>query len=340
MIGGFIGFVGIGWAVGFLAVATRSRMPHLRRFMIYAPIVGGVVLGVSTLASQIGQMQVISDVLDGPRTVAAVTDTSNSLIQVAQLLLLLGTFALAVGMVLVSLNAMRAGLLTRMLGYLGIAAGALMVIISGGMPIVQIFWLAALGFILLGRWPGGAPPAWRTGQAEPWPRPRRASAGPAARGRGPSLQKRRRPRAPVASERSATDSQPCGRQRRIETPGVLRLWGTGREEETQMATEGQTLEQQLEELLDQEKFPPPDGFAERAVVSDAGIYEQAEDYEAFWAERAGGAALGHQVGPGAGLVEPAVRQVVRRRQAQRLLQLPRPPRRGRQRRPRRLPLAR
>ena len=109
--------------------------------MIYAPIVGGVVLGVSTLASQIGQMQVISEVLDGPRTVAAVTDTSNSLIQVAQLLLLLGTFALAVGMVLVSLNAMRAGLLTRMLGYLGIAAGALMVIISGGMPIVQIFWL-------------------------------------------------------------------------------------------------------------------------------------------------------------------------------------------------------
>jgi len=54
-----------------------------------------------------------------------------------------------------------------------------------------------------------------------------------------------------------------------------------------MATEGQTLEQQLEELLDQEKFPPPDGFVEQAVVSDAGIYEQAKDYEAFWAERAG-----------------------------------------------------
>ena len=53
-----------------------------------------------------------------------------------------------------------------------------------------------------------------------------------------------------------------------------------------MATEGQTLEQQLEELLDQEKFSPPDGFKEQAVVSDAAIYEQAEDYEAFWAERA------------------------------------------------------
>src|SRR3954462_12661728 len=53
-----------------------------------------------------------------------------------------------------------------------------------------------------------------------------------------------------------------------------------------MATEGQTLEQQLEELLDQETFSPPDDFKEQAVVSDSAIYERAEDYEAFWAERA------------------------------------------------------
>src|SRR3954469_8803008 len=53
-----------------------------------------------------------------------------------------------------------------------------------------------------------------------------------------------------------------------------------------MATEGQTLEQQLEELLDQETFSPPEGFKDSAVVDDPEIYEQAEDYEAFWAERA------------------------------------------------------
>src|SRR5215213_1727376 len=53
-----------------------------------------------------------------------------------------------------------------------------------------------------------------------------------------------------------------------------------------MATEDQTLEQQLEELLDQERFSPPDGFKEQAVVSDDAIYEQAEEYENFWAERA------------------------------------------------------
>jgi acetyl-CoA synthetase len=39
-----------------------------------------------------------------------------------------------------------------------------------------------------------------------------------------------------------------------------------------MATEGQTLEQQLEELLDQETFSPPEDFKEQAVVSDPAIY--------------------------------------------------------------------
>src|SRR3954452_2546862 len=54
-----------------------------------------------------------------------------------------------------------------------------------------------------------------------------------------------------------------------------------------MATEGQTLEQQLEELLDQETFSPPEGFKDQAVVADDGIYAAADaDYEGFWAERA------------------------------------------------------
>ena len=189
MLGGLIGFIGVGWAVGFLAVATRARMPQLRRIMVYAPIVGGVVLGLSVLSLQIGRLMVVSDFLDGPRTVDAVLNSSNGLIQLAQVLLLLGTFSLAVGMVLVSLNAMRTGLLTRMLGYLGVAAGAMMVLVP--LPIVQIFWLVALGFILLGRWPGGAPPAWRTGAAEPWPVPERAQRGTprTAPETGPSLEK-------------------------------------------------------------------------------------------------------------------------------------------------------
>ena len=48
-----------------------------------------------------------------------------------------------------------------------------------------------------------------------------------------------------------------------------------------------SLESRLEGLLDQEKFPPPDGFRESAVVSDPSIYEEADkDYEGFWEQQA------------------------------------------------------
>jgi acetyl-CoA synthetase len=54
-----------------------------------------------------------------------------------------------------------------------------------------------------------------------------------------------------------------------------------------MATEDKTLEQALEELLDVEKFDPPEEFAKSANITDPGIYESADaDYEGFWAEQA------------------------------------------------------
>jgi hypothetical protein len=38
-------------------------------------------------------------------------------------------------------------------------------------PVVQIFWLGAMGVLFMNRWPGGRGPAWETGEAEPWPVP-------------------------------------------------------------------------------------------------------------------------------------------------------------------------
>jgi hypothetical protein len=74
----------------------------------------------------------------------------------------------AAGVLLVSLNAMRAGLLTRFLGILGVVAGVVSVFPQlMPVPLVQAFWLLALGLMLIGR--TTVPPAWRTGKAEPWP---------------------------------------------------------------------------------------------------------------------------------------------------------------------------
>jgi len=83
-----------------------------------------------------------------------------------------GSIALAFLYVIISLNAMRAGLVSRFMGVLGIIVGALIVLpLLPGVPIVEIFWLAALGGLFLGFWPGGRGPAWETGEALPWPSP-------------------------------------------------------------------------------------------------------------------------------------------------------------------------
>ncbi|MBN1529918.1 MAG: hypothetical protein JW895_12715 [Thermoleophilaceae bacterium] len=82
-----------------------------------------------------------------------------------------GTLAIAFAYVIISLNAMRAGLLSRFMGILGIGVGVLIVLplLPQGLPIVQMFWLGALGLLILGRWAGGRGPAWETGMSEPWP---------------------------------------------------------------------------------------------------------------------------------------------------------------------------
>jgi hypothetical protein len=170
---GLVGYVGMGWAVGFLAVAARARRPELPRWSVIVTIVGGVLLGLGLLALQIAKVTKASSFLDGPRTVGDASSTGG-LFAFAQVMQIFGSLALAIALVLVSLNAMRTGLLTRLFGVLGIITGATLVIFP--LPIVQVFWLGALAALCLGVWPGGMPPAWQSGMAEPWPtnRPQRA----------------------------------------------------------------------------------------------------------------------------------------------------------------------
>jgi acetyl-CoA synthetase len=56
-----------------------------------------------------------------------------------------------------------------------------------------------------------------------------------------------------------------------------------------MATEvtAESVERRLEALLDVERFPPPDDFRSKALVTDDSMYEEAErDLEGFWSRQA------------------------------------------------------
>ena len=51
--------------------------------------------------------------------------------------------------------------------------------------------------------------------------------------------------------------------------------------------DGATLDQELGQLREQEPFPPPDAFRERALYSAPSVYDEAEaDPEGFWAQQA------------------------------------------------------
>ncbi len=81
-----------------------------------------------------------------------------------------GVVSLAFLYVMLPLRARRVGLLSPFMSILGVIVGVLIVFATLGIaPIIQAFWLGAVGLVLLGRWPGGRGPAWESGEAEPWP---------------------------------------------------------------------------------------------------------------------------------------------------------------------------
>jgi hypothetical protein len=165
-----LALLALAWVVTFIAAAVRARRPEFIRLAVYITLVGAVLYGLSTVLGPVGTVLSIDNFLDGPRTVDDARDIGGStLLITASLIGQLGPLAVVAGLFLVSLNAMRIGLLTRFLGILGIISAVLLVLPLMPLPIVQSFWLVGVGLLLLGVGRAGLPPAWRTGKAEPWP---------------------------------------------------------------------------------------------------------------------------------------------------------------------------
>jgi hypothetical protein len=102
------------------------------------------------------------------------TTNDSTALKTAQALALPAILGLIVSMVYVSLQAMRVGLLTRFAGSFGIALGATVIFFPPLLALPAILWAVFLiysGLLVVGRVPGGRPPAWEAGEAIPWPRP-------------------------------------------------------------------------------------------------------------------------------------------------------------------------
>jgi hypothetical protein len=163
-------------ALYYLFVATRFRREQLpkaiRYLVIGAPLLGAVFSVVHQF--QLGQLSdrvftklplpgyLAKRLVDHELGTGGVVAVSG-----------VGTAAglgIAFMFILISLNAMRAGLLSRFMGILGIIVGVLLVIpLQGNLPVVQVFFMGALAALFLGKWAQGRGPAWDSGEAILWP---------------------------------------------------------------------------------------------------------------------------------------------------------------------------
>ncbi|MGI8595401.1 MAG: DUF4386 family protein, partial [Solirubrobacteraceae bacterium] len=167
-----LGALATGVTLLFLYRATKSRRPELPMVARVCAIAGPILLLAASIAAQVVLASKARDfATSGLQTAAAAKEVFRSGAYQGPLYAsFAGQVAIAFAVILISLNAMRAGLLTRFLGVLGIIAGVLFVIPLGSpLPIVQSFWFGALALLFSGRWPQGMPPAWASGEAVPWP---------------------------------------------------------------------------------------------------------------------------------------------------------------------------
>jgi hypothetical protein len=168
-----IGAIAALLALSYLFRAARARNPQIGRAVGWS-VAAALALyplgrGVREIATWIEYSQ-FADAAAADRTPAAQRDIgTEGIMPAAALFEILGAFALALSFVLVAMNAMRVGLLTRFMGILGVIVGVLAVFQLDAPQVVRGIWLLFLGLLLFGRYPGGTPPAWETGRAEPWP---------------------------------------------------------------------------------------------------------------------------------------------------------------------------
>jgi hypothetical protein len=190
--------------------ATPSKIGY--QLALYGPILLAVFLPAFEISLIIGAHHYLSH---AARDAAAISAATAGGLRVAlQLILAIGTLALAAAFIMISLRAMRVGLLTRMMGIVGIIGGVLFLVPITPLPVVQTLWLVFFAAILLQFGGRPMPEAWAAGEARPWAareRPQRAPRQPRAPARG---LRRDSSRAPVPAPAAPSRPSPSASKKR------------------------------------------------------------------------------------------------------------------------------
>jgi hypothetical protein len=193
-----IGTVLLAPVLVYLYQAVKARRPQIPRIALILAVAAPLVAGGAGIARQAVLAHTADQYVAQPvpptsaaekKKIDSITDPKKHLDEVEKnasaaarkklqsgsvatvaYIGLVANLLLGTAFVLIGMNAMRAGLLSRFMGILGVIVGALTAVpLLGGAPVVQLFWLVAMGILFLNRWPQGRGPAWETVESIPWP---------------------------------------------------------------------------------------------------------------------------------------------------------------------------
>jgi hypothetical protein len=167
-----VGLTAMRWPLLYLRQAEVTRGGINSKVTRAAASIAPPLLGLAVLVLGISvEFGAHSYITHTARDYSALTAaTAGPFRLVIAILAELGQLGMAVAFVLVSLRAMRAGLLTRLIGTLGIICGVLFIIPIVPIPLLQFLWLTGVALMLLELGGQVLPPAWAAGEAIPWVR--------------------------------------------------------------------------------------------------------------------------------------------------------------------------
>lgn len=162
----------------YLFRAAQARSPRVSPAMLGFAFIGPLLYAAALILTNLARTGVASDFVAqadaGGDIYSLLEDVGgdSTILTIGSTLFLPAALGMVVAMVYISLQAQRAGLLTRFFGSLGMALGVLLLLINPRFSLLVLsIWFGWLGFLILDRTPRGRPPAWAAGEAIPWPRP-------------------------------------------------------------------------------------------------------------------------------------------------------------------------
>lgn len=150
----------------YLYRVVRVRHGSGRPLVLWLGILSPLLVLAVTVAGYLVIINIADTFTAGPRSEVRADDliTASERLRVVRFVEWVSRLGFGIWVVLISLDAMRVGALTRVVGYWGVIAGVAVAMQFTPGEALLAGWIGSIGVLFLGYWPGGRPETWETGR--------------------------------------------------------------------------------------------------------------------------------------------------------------------------------